>query len=297
METRRSTTARKPSGGLAIRLLGEIRAATRRGDDRPARLEANASVARFSRRHGDSPFAPDTLRPVVGRARRSARRPALELDQIASAGERGGRRAPQRRPRTHRFHAGQRAYRRPAPRSAANRRFAAAPLAELEVAAGLLQGEFLDGLDLPSCYRFHHWCLAERERWGVVAPPGARGRGGQARRRAGSRPAVRARNGGRRSLVRGRAWSPRRLARRAGPPQGSAGSLRLRARIVVSASWGRLWSGTSRPRSRLATSRRAKCARRAPTASLPKRRLPRRRSRRRPVSSGAPPNKTRRGRR
>jgi DNA-binding SARP family transcriptional activator len=43
-----------------------------------------------------------------------------------------------------------------------------AELAEIEEAAGLLQGEFLDGLDLPSCYRFHHWCLAERERWGAL---------------------------------------------------------------------------------------------------------------------------------
>lgn len=40
----------------------------------------------------------------------------------------------------------------------------AAPLAALEEAARLLQGEFLDGLDLPACYRFHHWCMAERER-------------------------------------------------------------------------------------------------------------------------------------
>ncbi len=43
-----------------------------------------------------------------------------------------------------------------------------AGLAEIEEAATLLQGEFLDGLDLPSCYRFHHWCLAERERWGAL---------------------------------------------------------------------------------------------------------------------------------
>lgn len=41
-------------------------------------------------------------------------------------------------------------------------------VAELEDAAALLQGEFLDGLDLPSCYRFHHWCLAERESWGAL---------------------------------------------------------------------------------------------------------------------------------
>jgi DNA-binding SARP family transcriptional activator len=45
---------------------------------------------------------------------------------------------------------------------------AAAPLAALEEAAGLLQREFLDGLDLPACYRFHHWCMAERERYGTL---------------------------------------------------------------------------------------------------------------------------------
>ncbi|MBL8343150.1 MAG: AAA family ATPase [Rubrivivax sp.] len=41
----------------------------------------------------------------------------------------------------------------------------ALPLTTLEAAACALQGEFLDGLDLPACYRFHHWCLAERERY------------------------------------------------------------------------------------------------------------------------------------
>jgi len=40
-----------------------------------------------------------------------------------------------------------------------------AALQSLELAATLLlRGEFLDGLDLPRCYRFHHWCMAERER-------------------------------------------------------------------------------------------------------------------------------------
>ena len=42
------------------------------------------------------------------------------------------------------------------------------PLEALEEAAELLQGEFLDGLDLPSCHRFHHWCMAERERLGTL---------------------------------------------------------------------------------------------------------------------------------
>lgn len=41
-------------------------------------------------------------------------------------------------------------------------------LAALEEAAGLLQREFLDGLELPDCYRFHHWCMAERERYGSL---------------------------------------------------------------------------------------------------------------------------------
>ena len=37
-----------------------------------------------------------------------------------------------------------------------------------EAAALLLRGEFLDGLDLPRCYRFHHWCMAERQRIGSL---------------------------------------------------------------------------------------------------------------------------------
>ncbi len=39
------------------------------------------------------------------------------------------------------------------------------PLATLEQAARALHGEFLDGLELPACYRFHHWWMAERERY------------------------------------------------------------------------------------------------------------------------------------
>ncbi|MEP7281444.1 MAG: AAA family ATPase [Rubrivivax sp.] len=43
---------------------------------------------------------------------------------------------------------------------------AATPLPALEQAAVLLRGEFLDGLELPGCYRFHHWCMALREQHG-----------------------------------------------------------------------------------------------------------------------------------
>ena len=43
-----------------------------------------------------------------------------------------------------------------------------AGIAALEAAAPLLSGEFLDGLDLPACHRFHHWCMAERERFGAM---------------------------------------------------------------------------------------------------------------------------------
>ncbi|HTD06733.1 AfsR/SARP family transcriptional regulator, partial [Undibacterium sp.] len=39
----------------------------------------------------------------------------------------------------------------------------AADTAALEQAAALMNGEFLDGLELPACYRFHQWCMAERE--------------------------------------------------------------------------------------------------------------------------------------
>lgn len=38
----------------------------------------------------------------------------------------------------------------------------------LDEAAGLLQGEFLAGLDLARCYRFYHWCTAERERYDAL---------------------------------------------------------------------------------------------------------------------------------
>lgn len=36
---------------------------------------------------------------------------------------------------------------------------------DLLVLAGRFGGSFLDGLELPGCYRFHAWCVAERERF------------------------------------------------------------------------------------------------------------------------------------
>lgn len=41
----------------------------------------------------------------------------------------------------------------------------AASTAALEQAAQLVRGPFLDGMDLPDCYRFDAWCLAERQSW------------------------------------------------------------------------------------------------------------------------------------
>ena len=35
---------------------------------------------------------------------------------------------------------------------------------QLEECAALFRGEFLDGLDLPGCFRYQQWCIAERER-------------------------------------------------------------------------------------------------------------------------------------
>ena len=40
---------------------------------------------------------------------------------------------------------------------------ASASIDDLRSAIALLGGEFLDGLDLPGCYRYQEWCLAERE--------------------------------------------------------------------------------------------------------------------------------------
>ncbi len=41
---------------------------------------------------------------------------------------------------------------------------ASATTAALARVAEALRGDFLEGLDLPDCYRFHEWCTAERER-------------------------------------------------------------------------------------------------------------------------------------
>lgn len=38
-----------------------------------------------------------------------------------------------------------------------------APLATLRAAAEFCRGELLEGLDLPECFRYHEWCVAERE--------------------------------------------------------------------------------------------------------------------------------------
>ncbi len=45
---------------------------------------------------------------------------------------------------------------------------ASATTLELEQAARLFTGEFAEGLDLPACFRFHEWCVAERERWSAL---------------------------------------------------------------------------------------------------------------------------------
>jgi DNA-binding SARP family transcriptional activator/tetratricopeptide (TPR) repeat protein len=40
---------------------------------------------------------------------------------------------------------------------------AKASIEALRTAAALFRGELLEGLDLPECYRYHEWCIAERE--------------------------------------------------------------------------------------------------------------------------------------
>jgi DNA-binding SARP family transcriptional activator len=42
------------------------------------------------------------------------------------------------------------------------------PVVALEEAAQLLRGEFLGGLELPGSYRFHNWCVGQRERFGCM---------------------------------------------------------------------------------------------------------------------------------
>ena len=168
METRRSTTSRKPTGGLAVRLLGEIRL---QRDEATIALPASkrtrallgflvATATAHSRQTlcdllWDGPDDPRAalrwsltkLRPLVNEG--ALARLNADRERVAFMPE--GARVDVRRVE-----------------SLLTADLAIAPLGELEVAAGLLQGEFLDGLDLPSCYRFHHWCLAERERWGSL---------------------------------------------------------------------------------------------------------------------------------
>ena len=48
-------------------------------------------------------------------------------------------------------------------RSLLGNELSAAPNQALKDAASLFRGEFLDGLDLPVCYRYQEWCIAERE--------------------------------------------------------------------------------------------------------------------------------------
>jgi DNA-binding SARP family transcriptional activator/tetratricopeptide (TPR) repeat protein len=48
-------------------------------------------------------------------------------------------------------------------RTSLGKDIAAVPTDALREAAALFGGEFLDGLDLPLCYRYQEWCMAERE--------------------------------------------------------------------------------------------------------------------------------------
>ena len=43
-----------------------------------------------------------------------------------------------------------------------------ASTSDLEASAARFTGEFLEGLDLPACFRFHEWCTAEREKWSAL---------------------------------------------------------------------------------------------------------------------------------
>jgi DNA-binding SARP family transcriptional activator len=45
---------------------------------------------------------------------------------------------------------------------------AAASTEALKAAVGLFRGEFLEGLELPSCFRYHEWCMGEREAWNAA---------------------------------------------------------------------------------------------------------------------------------
>ena len=124
-----------------------------------------------------------------------------------------------------------------------------------ETLAGLLtlfRGEFLEGLDLPACYAYHEWCMAERDAAGarreqilialIGHEPGPAHAATRARARAGgAQPAERA--GPRRAGPGpGRARAARR---RAGPARPVLPHLRVRTRPEVA---GRARCGAGRGR-------------------------------------------------
>ena len=154
--------------GLRIRLLGDLELRPRRRAVAAARVAAHPRVARLSGRHRHAAIPREPVRPAVGRPRRPAGVAALEPDQAALRGRRARRAPARRRPRAGgvgpaRLRVDTQPSPCPAGRAAIRRR---CRWRDLEAAALLLRGEFLDGLDLPACYRFHHWCLARREHYG-----------------------------------------------------------------------------------------------------------------------------------
>ena len=154
-----------------------------------------------------------------------------------------------------------------------------ASLEALKVAAELPTGELLEGLDLPECYRYHEWCVAERETarraritvLGTLVDRFADRSGGRARIRP--RPRRRRPTGG------GRAHRGHAAARK-------AWALPRRAQAVRFLSWNRRGPARTRSLSRArgcANGARARDGRRSARAERPHR--PRRF---RPQTSGRP---------
>src|ERR1019366_8482649 len=122
-------------------------------DARAARVPGACRVAAAA--------SPAPVRPTLGRAERPARRSAAgeqgafgpggaRVDRTAVGDDLGAEASPSVDP----------SVRGPVDRGEVS---VEVSVEVLRRAAAVFRGELLEGLDLPECYRFHEWCVAERE--------------------------------------------------------------------------------------------------------------------------------------
>ena len=119
-----------------------------------------------------------------------------------------------------------------------------ASTSDLEALAARFTGEFLEGLDLPACFRFHEWCTAEREKWGALRVADPRHAGGSAARPAGSGAEPCSRQGQHRSARGKRTCCSHPIARSPWPPARGCTPIRLLPSDHEGRTWREAWRRT-----------------------------------------------------